>query len=83
MKKRYLYALLFGLPGLFIAGLAGIFGFAALTGFLWLYVLGDNPWPAYIEPILATLFVLTVLVLWLFSLSSAFSPAKGWKKILL
>ena len=65
MKKRYLYALLFGLPGLFIAGLAGIFGFAALTGFLWLYVLGDNPWPAYIEPILATLFVLTVLILWL------------------
>jgi hypothetical protein len=65
MKKRYLYALLFGLPGIFIAGLAGIFGFAALTGLLWLYVFGDNPWPAYIEPVLASLFVLTVLVLWL------------------
>jgi hypothetical protein len=65
MKKRYLYALLFGLPGLLIAGLAGIFGFAALTGILWLYVFGDNPWPVYIEPILASLFVLTVVVLWL------------------
>jgi hypothetical protein len=64
MKKRYLYALLFGLPGLFIAGLTGIFGFAALTGFLWLYVFGDNPWPAYVEPVLAGLFVLVVLVLW-------------------
>ncbi len=65
MKKRYLYALLFGLPGLFIAGLAGIFGFAALTGILWLFVFGDNPWPAYVEPIMASLFVLTVLVLWM------------------
>ena len=65
MKKRYLYALLFGLPGLFIAGLAGVFGFAALAGLLWLYVFGDDPWPAYIEPVLAALFFLTVLVLWL------------------
>ena len=65
MKKRYLYALLFGLPGLFIAGLAGIFGFAALTGLLWLYVFGDNLWPAYTEPVLATLFILSVLFLWI------------------
>jgi hypothetical protein len=65
MKKRYLYALLFGLPGFFIAGLAGIFGFAALTGILWLYVLGDDAWPVYVEPVLAALFVMTVLVLWL------------------
>jgi len=60
-----LYALLFGLPGLFVAGLVSIFGFAALTGLLWLFVFGDNPWPAYIEPILAGLFVLTLLVLWM------------------
>ncbi len=64
MKKRYLYALLFGIPGLFIAGLIGIFGFAALTGILWLYVFGDNPWPAYVEPVLAVLFLLVVLALW-------------------
>ncbi len=65
MKKRYLYALLFGLPGLFVAGLIAILGFAALTGLLWLYVFGDNPWPVYIESVLATLFVMTVLLLWL------------------
>jgi hypothetical protein len=66
MKKRYLYALLFGLPGLFIAGMVSIFGFAALTGLLWLFVFGDNPWPAYSEPVLASLFVLVVLALWMF-----------------
>lgn len=72
MKKRYLYALLFGLPGLFIAGIVSIFGFAALTGILWLYVFGDNPWPAYIEPILAMLFVMTVLVLWMIFIALGF-----------
>jgi hypothetical protein len=77
MKKRYLYALLFGLPGLFIAGLAGIFGFAALAGILWLYVFGDNPWPAYIEPILAALFVLTVLFLWLVFIVLGFFIGRG------
>ena len=80
MKKRYLYALLFGLPGLFIAGLAGIFGFAALTGVLWLYVFGDNPWPAYIGPILTTLFVLTVLVLWLVFIVLGFFTGRRLEK---
>ena len=90
MKKRYLYALLFGLPGLFVVGIVSIFGFAALTGFLWLYIFGDNPWPAYIEPILAALFVLTVLALWLVFIVLGFfigrrlekDPALNWTHIL-
>jgi hypothetical protein len=77
MKKRYLYALLFGLPGLFIAGLAGVFGFAALTGGLWLFVFGDNPWPAYIGPVLSVLFVLTVLILWMIFIVLGFFIGKG------
>jgi hypothetical protein len=32
---------------------------------LWLYVFGDNPWPAYIEPFLTVLFAGALLVLWL------------------
>jgi hypothetical protein len=68
MKKRYLYALLFGMPGLFLAGMISVFVFAALTGILWLYVLGDNPWPSYVEPILAALFLLTVLAFWIASI---------------
>ena len=65
MKKRYLYALLFGLPGVFLAGIISVFVFGGLTGILWLFVFGDNPWPAFIEHVLAVLFVLSVLFLWL------------------
>jgi hypothetical protein len=65
MKKRYLYALLFGIPGLFVAGTVSIFLFGAFAGVLWLFVFGDNPWPSFIEPLTAALFVLTVLFLWM------------------
>jgi uncharacterized membrane protein len=65
MKKRYLYALLFGLPGVFLAGTISIFVFGAVTGLLWLYVFGDNPLPAHTEDVLAILFVVSVLALWL------------------
>jgi hypothetical protein len=57
--------MLFGLPGIFIAGMISVIGFAAVTGLLWIYVLGDNPWPSYVEPVLAALFLLTVLTLWI------------------
>lgn len=65
MKKRYVYTLLFGIPGLFIAGTLSILAFGALAGILWLYVFGDNPWPSYIEPLSSILFVLAVLILWI------------------
>lgn len=65
MKKRYLYSLLFGIPGLFVAGIISIGLFAAVTGLLWIYVFGDDPWPRYAEQVLSTLFVLTVLTFWL------------------
>jgi hypothetical protein len=65
MKKRYVYALLLGIPGLFIAGTLAILAFGALAGILWLYVYGDNPWPSYVEPLTSILFVLAVLVLWI------------------
>jgi hypothetical protein len=80
MKKRYLYALLFGLPGLFVAGFISIFGFTALAGILWLYVFGDNPWPAFVEPALAVLFVLTVLILWMVFLVMGFFIGKRLEK---
>lgn len=64
MKKRYLYSLLFGIPGLFIAGGISILLLGALAGILWLFVLGDNPWPASAEIILSILFVVICLTLW-------------------
>jgi hypothetical protein len=64
MKKRYIYSLLFGIPGLFVAGIVSILVFAAFAGILWLYVFGDDPWPGEAESILAVLFVLFFVVLW-------------------
>lgn len=65
MNKRYLYAGLFGIPGFFIAVLISFFLFGATMGVLWLFVFGDNPWPAATENISVTLFVLTFLVTWI------------------
>ena len=65
MKKRFLYALLFGIPGFFVAGLVSLFVFGAALGFLWLFVFGDDPWPAFRESVLLILLVLTFLILWI------------------
>lgn len=64
MKKRFLYALLFGIPGFFIAGMSSIAIFGAAMGALWLYVFGDNPWPTSIETITLALFLVTFLIVW-------------------
>ena len=80
MKKRYVYALLFGLPGLFIAGLIAIFVFAGLTGLLWIYVLGDDPWPPYAQQFLTVLFVVTVLVLWIASILTGYIVGRRLEK---
>jgi hypothetical protein len=73
MKKRYLYSLLFGIPGLFVAGIISIVVFAAFAGMLWLYVFGDNPWPAYTETITSALFVLVFLMLWIVSIGIGYA----------
>jgi hypothetical protein len=64
MKKRTLYSLLFGIPGLFIAGGISILALGAFSGVLWLFVLGDNPWPASAEILLSIVFVIIWLTLW-------------------
>ena len=65
MKKRYFYALLFGIPGLFVAGITSIVFFGGLVGILWTFVFGDNSWPAAIQIIVSILFLLVSLVLWI------------------
>lgn len=65
MKKRYIYSLLFGIPGLFVAGIIAIVLFGGLAGILWLYVFGDDPWPSYVEQLTSVVFVLVVLGIWI------------------
>ncbi|HSA99037.1 MAG TPA: hypothetical protein VLE49_00190 [Anaerolineales bacterium] len=90
MKKRYLYALLFGIPGFFVAGIIALFIFGAATGILWLFVFGDNPWPSFTDKVLLILLVLAFLLLWTTSIAAGYNagkklesnPALNWMHIL-
>ena len=79
MKKRYLYALLFGIPGLLVAGLIAIVIFTGVMGILWLYVFGDDAWPAYTEQVVSSLFVFIVIVLWLTSIVVGYAIGKRFE----
>jgi hypothetical protein len=91
MKKRYLYSLLFGIPGLFMAGIISIVIFGGLMGILWVYVFGDNPWPVYVEMIVSALFALVTLVLWVGLMILGYfigkrlekDPAMNWSHVLI
>ena len=68
MKKRYLYSILFGVPGFNVSLIAAFNLFGFVAGFLWLYVYGDETWPASAESILPILFVICFMTLWVISL---------------
>jgi hypothetical protein len=65
MKKRYVYALLFGAPGFVVALIISFAVFGTAAGILWIFVFGDNPWPASAEKLLSILFALTFLGIWM------------------
>lgn len=46
MKARYAYPLLFLLPSALLATLAALVFAGGATGVLWIFVYGDDPWPA-------------------------------------
>jgi hypothetical protein len=76
MKKRYIYSLLFGIPGFFLAVLISFVVFGVTAGFFWLYVFGDDAWPPATEGILLGLFVLTFLGVWVSLILVGFSVGK-------
>ena len=52
IPARFSYLLAFLLPCAMLAGLVGAAVAAGGAGILWLFVFGDNPWPAFAEPVL-------------------------------
>ncbi len=64
MKKRYIYSILFGLPGLLAALIASFFIVGATAGFIWLYVFGDDAWPRSASIVLSLLFIIAFVVIW-------------------
>ena len=72
MKRRYLYSILFGIPGLIASAMLTILLFGAAFGFLWLFVFGDNPWPSWSEGLVTVALGLVFLVIWLAFISAGF-----------
>jgi hypothetical protein len=64
MRCRYIYAILFGIPGLLLAFFLTLIIFGMTMGVLWLFVFGDNTWPAAVDTVVPTLMGLVFLVLW-------------------
>ena len=64
MKRRYIYTLLFGVPGLLLAGLLTLVIFGAAMGVLWLFVFGDNPWPESSGPAIAAAVAVVFVGAW-------------------
>ena len=76
MKRRYVYAILFGVPGLVISLIIAAMALGATAGMLWLFVFGDNPWPAWVEPALAVALGAFFLATWLAVLMAGYSVGK-------
>jgi hypothetical protein len=67
MKKRYIYSLLFGVPGFVVSLLVAFILFGFVAGVFWLYVYGDDAWPSSAETILPVLLVMSFLILMIMS----------------
>lgn len=80
MKKRYLYAFLFGIPGLLVSGIIALIIFGASIGILWLFIFGDSTWPSSTEPLLSVLVISTFLLLWILSIVAGYAIGKRLEK---
>lgn len=76
MKKRYIYTLLFGIPGFLISAMIALIVSGTAAGVLWLFVFGDDPWPASIEQILPILIGVIFLAVWIGFLTTGFVIGK-------
>lgn len=76
MRRRYAYVLLFALPALLAAAIAAVLVGAAAAGGMWLFVFGDNPWPAAASTALTVLFLVVGVATWAGLLSVAYAFGK-------
>jgi hypothetical protein len=81
MKQRHLYLLLFSVPALIAALLAGFVVLAGAAGVLWLFVYGDDPWPGAAEAVLVVLFVVISLAAWAALLRRAYRAGEQQERV--
>jgi hypothetical protein len=77
MKRRYLYVLVFAVPSLLVATVAGALAAGLAAGVFWIFVFGDSPWPSWTGGAIAGTALLVALVLWLAQLTVAFSVGRN------
>lgn len=77
MKRRYAYILLFAVPALLAACILAVLLGAAVAGGLWLFVFGDDPWPASASTALTVLFVLVGAGVWAGLLTVAYASGRA------
>jgi hypothetical protein len=62
--KRWVALLLAALGGAAAALAIVLFATVATVGILWLFVLGDDPWPGWFEPLANAAIPVVGLILW-------------------
>ena len=68
--------LLFGVPALLASVMISVLVFGAAAGALWLFLLGDSPWPLSVGSLLMVTFVLACTALWVAFMSVAYMLGK-------
>lgn len=76
MRSRVSYLLLFLLPAALSAFVAGALAAAGGAGVLWIFVFGDNEWPATAAPLLLSVAALATLGTFALLLSMAYSAGR-------
>lgn len=76
MKKRYAYLLLFCVPALVAALIGTVLVAGGVAGVLWLFVYGDNPWPAWSDGLFGGVLVLAFSTLWIGMMAMAYAAGK-------
>ncbi|MCJ7452184.1 MAG: hypothetical protein MUO39_06880 [Steroidobacteraceae bacterium] len=76
MRRRYAYVLLFAVPALLAAAIVAVVVGAAAAGGMWLFVFGDNPWPASAGTALTVLFLVAGVATWAGLLAVAYAFGK-------
>ena len=71
-----MYVLLFGVPALFASVMISVLALGAAAGALWLFFLGDGPWPSTAGSLLMAMFVLVCMALWVALISVAYLVGK-------
>ena len=68
--------LMFSAPSFLASIIISVVLFGAVTGVLWLFVLGDNPWPSSANNMLMVMLILSCIALWVAFISVAYMAGK-------